>query len=76
MESPRRERRASATWILVTLLLAVGCAILLWAPWRGPVVLSLSESHGIHAGDLLGLILVGLAVAIALGCGPRLGRTV
>ena len=30
------------------------CAIFLWAPWRGPIVLSLSTAHGIDAGDLQG----------------------
>jgi Concanavalin A-like lectin/glucanases superfamily len=50
--------------IIVGLLLAAACGVLLWEPWHGAVVMSLSESHGIDAGDLPALSLIALAVAI------------
>jgi Concanavalin A-like lectin/glucanases superfamily len=50
--------------IVVALLLGAACGAFLWEPWHGPVVLSLSESHGIDAGDLPALALIALAVAI------------
>ena len=46
------------------LLLGVACAALVWAPWHGGVVLSVSASHGIDVGDLPALTLVALSVAI------------
>lgn len=54
-----------AAGIVVALALAAACGLLLWQPWRGPIVLSLSESHGVDAGDLPALLLVALAVAIS-----------
>jgi hypothetical protein len=50
--------------LVITVLLAAACGILLWEPWHGPVVLTLSASHGIDAGDLPALPLIALAVAI------------
>ena len=44
------------------LLLGGACAVLLLMPWHGPIILSLSWSHGIHAGDLAALPLFALAV--------------
>ena len=61
------------TGSVVALLLAAGCAIVLWEPWHGPIVLSLSTGHGIDTGDLPALPLLALAVAIAFG-GTRRGR--
>ena len=45
-------------------LLGAACAVFLWEPWHGPIILSLSSAHGIDAGDLLALPLAALAVAI------------
>ena len=59
-----RARSAGAA-IVVALLLAA-CGVVLWQPWHGPVVLTLSRTHGIDAGDLPALPLVALAVAIAM----------
>jgi hypothetical protein len=56
---------SKSAWILVALLLAAACGVFVWEPWHGPVVLSLSEGHGIAAGDLPALPLLALAVAIA-----------
>jgi hypothetical protein len=50
--------------IFVALLLVGACAIFLVEPWHGPVVLSLSRSHGIDTGDLPALPLLALAVAV------------
>jgi hypothetical protein len=36
-----------------------------WEPWHGPIVLSLSPSHGIVTGDLVAVPLVALAFAVA-----------
>ena len=49
----------------VALLLGAAACVFLWAPWHGPIILSLSSSHGIDAGDLPGLALLALAIAIA-----------
>jgi Concanavalin A-like lectin/glucanases superfamily len=49
--------------IRVALLLGGACAVVLWQPWHGPIVLSLSPGHGIDTGDLPALLLVALAVA-------------
>jgi concanavalin A-like lectin/glucanase superfamily protein len=46
----------------VLLLVAAGVFLLL-EPWHGPVVLALSEQHGVDAGDLPVLVLMALAVA-------------
>jgi hypothetical protein len=46
------------------LLLGVAGAALVWAPWHGAVVLSVSASHGIDVEDLPALALVALSVAI------------
>ena len=49
---------------VVALPLVGACAIFLLEPWHGPVVLSLTRSHGIDAGDLPALPLIALAVAV------------
>jgi hypothetical protein len=51
------------------ILVLLGCAgvLLLWGPWHGPVVLSLSGSHGIDTGDLPALLLLALAVGLVRG---------
>ncbi len=59
--------RSRGALIVVALLLAAACGMFLWEPWHGPVILSLSEGHGIDAGDLPALPLLGLAVAIGHG---------
>ena len=49
----------------------IGIALLLgafaayqWAPWRGPIILSLSSTHGIDTGDLPAFALLAVAVAV------------
>lgn len=54
-------------WIAVALLLGAACGVFLWEPWHGPVILSLSSSHGIDTGDLPALALLALALALATG---------
>jgi hypothetical protein len=47
------------------LLLGGVCVVFLWQPWgQGPIILSLSRTHGIDTGDLPALPLFALAVAI------------
>jgi hypothetical protein len=53
------------TRIGVALLLGAAFGIFLWGPWHGPTIVSLSSSHGIDAGDLPGLALLTLAIALA-----------
>src|SRR5687767_11898833 len=52
----------AAIWTV--LLVGAASAIVAWEEWRGPVVLSVSAGHGIHAGDLPALPLVVLAIAV------------
>ena len=52
--------------LLALVMVAAGCT---WPAlpehaWAGPVVADLSRSHGIHAGDPLMLVPIGLAVAL------------
>src|SRR5262245_30216485 len=46
------------------LLVGAACAILLWEPWHGPAILTLSASHGVDTGDLPALVLFVWAVAL------------
>jgi Concanavalin A-like lectin/glucanases superfamily len=57
--------------ICIALLLAGAAAIVAVGAWHGPIVLSLSAGHGIHAGDLLAVPLVVLAIAVWRGVGRR-----
>ena len=61
-------------WIAAALLIAAACAIFVREPWHGPVILPLSPSHGVDAGDLPAVVLVALAVALARS-GLRKRRT-
>ena len=62
--SARWSGEAMRWTIAVALLLGAACATFLLEPWHGPVVLWLSENHGIHAGDLPALPLVAFALAV------------
>jgi len=53
---------AAATGVVVTL--AAAAALVVWEPWHGPIVLSLSSGHGVTAGNLLAVPLVVLAICI------------
>jgi hypothetical protein len=44
--------------------LAAAAALVVWEPWHGPIVLSLSSGHGVTAGNLLAVPLVVLAICI------------
>jgi hypothetical protein len=48
----------------VSLLVAAGAFVML-EPWHGPIVLALSEQHGLDAADLPSVPMVGLGLAIA-----------
>jgi hypothetical protein len=50
--------------VAVALFLAA-CAFLLLEPWHGPIVLALSEQHGIDVADLPAVVLIAGAIAIA-----------
>ena len=57
-------------WVAVVLLLGAACALLLHQSWHGPIILSLSSSHGIDAGDIPALALFALGLAIATSLLP------
>lgn len=59
---PRTGKLAAAFG--VALLLLAACVVL-WEPWHGRVILSLSPGHGIDTGDLPAVPLLALAVAAA-----------
>jgi Concanavalin A-like lectin/glucanases superfamily len=66
----------AGTGLVIAVLVAAAAGIFLWEPWHGPVMVTLSESHGIDAGDLPALPLVALAISaagLAVGkfAGPR-----
>lgn len=69
MLSRTRSASTRSKWLpaVVGGLAALGVAVglLLWEPWHGPIVLSLSTGHGIHAGNLVAVPLA--VVAIVLG---------
>jgi hypothetical protein len=50
--------------IIGAALLIVAVTIVVWEPWHGPIVVSLSSSHGIDAGDAIVLPLVVLSVLV------------
>ena len=62
MEKARRRRLSAAT--AVTFLVGAAVVLVLWEPWHGPILLSLSPGHGVDTGDLPALPLIALAVAI------------
>jgi hypothetical protein len=62
--------RASARAVLAGALLAAACAYVVLEPWHGPMVLALSEHHGIDAADLPALPLIALAL-VAVSRPPR-----
>ena len=57
-------------WVAVVLLLGAACALLLHQSWHGPIILSLSSSHGIDAGDIPALALFALGLALATSLLP------
>jgi hypothetical protein len=62
--------RVAALGAVVMLGAAVG--VVVWEPWHGPVILSLSSRHGVAAGDLAVVPLVAVAIWIGRGGSPRL----
>ncbi len=66
--SSRTARFLAAAGVAVALGAAAG--MVLREPWHGPVILSFSTGHGIHAGNLAVVPLVALAVVL----GGRLAR--
>ena len=60
--SPRTARYLAAAGVVVTLGAAAG--VVLREPWHGPVILSLSTGHGIHAGNLAVVPLIALAIVL------------
>jgi hypothetical protein len=52
--------------------LGAAAGVVVGEPWRGPVLLSLSTGHGMHAGNLAALPLVALAFLIGCRGSPAL----
>ena len=63
---------AAGAGLVIALLLAAACGVFLWEPWHGPVIVTLSKSHGIDAGDLPALPLVALALGVGLFAAGKL----
>jgi hypothetical protein len=61
--APRRLGGRGALGVLLPLAIAGGIVVL--SAWHGPIVLTLSEGHGVDAGDLpaVAFVIAGLAVA-------------
>ena len=55
-------------------LIVAACAYVALEPWHGPIVLSLSEQHGVDAADLPALPLIALGLAVAWARGRAAGR--
>jgi hypothetical protein len=53
-------------------LLGAALSMVVWEPWHGPIILSLSTGHGIDAGNLAVVPLVALALHIGSVRSPRL----
>jgi hypothetical protein len=53
--------------IAIVLALGIAGTIVLTQEWHGPIVLSLSATHGVDTGDLISIPFVLLAIAIARG---------
>jgi hypothetical protein len=60
--SARSGRLTAAIGVVALLGAAVGAVV--WGPWHGPIVVSLSPSHGIVTGDLVAVPLVVLAIVV------------
>jgi len=54
----------TAARIIGAALLIGAAAIVVWEPWHGPIVVSLSSTHGIDAGDVIALPLVVVSVLL------------
>jgi len=48
----------------VVVLLGAAVGVVVWEPWHGPIILSLSTGHGVDTGDLLVVPLVALAIYV------------
>jgi predicted anti-sigma-YlaC factor YlaD len=49
---------------VAALLVAVAVAWLLFEPYRGPILLTVSAEHGVDLGDLAAIPLLALAAAV------------
>ncbi|MGD9797993.1 MAG: hypothetical protein AB7H43_10215 [Acidimicrobiia bacterium] len=81
--APIYTRRTSDKWRLVvhlggslTLIGLAGWWVLPVHAWAGPVLLTLTASHGVHLGDLpaLAFLAVALRSAVVLATGSGRGR--
>jgi hypothetical protein len=57
-----RNRGSLTAWVAAALV-ALAVSWLFLAPWHGPIIVSLSDTHGIDLGDLPALALIAFAVA-------------
>ncbi len=50
-------------------LMGVAVATIVWEPWHGPIVITLSSSHGIDAGNVFAVPLVVASVLVSKAAG-------
>jgi hypothetical protein len=73
--TPGAPARTAARIVGAALLIAAA-AIVVWEPWHGPVVVTLSSTHGIDAGDGIVIPLVVLsAIVWKAAARPTAGHT-
>lgn len=68
------DRRANLVAALVALALGLVASAMMVVghqPWDGPQVASLTETHGVHAGDALALVPAAVGALLARWCWRR-----
>lgn len=77
MSRPAVEPLPTRSVVLAILVLVVAALALVDEyPWSGPVLLSLSQDHGVHAADFGIVGLAGAAVLLLAGSARRAVRVV
>ena len=60
--------------LALMVVLVAGLALVDSYPWSGPVLLTLTDTHGVHAADLVVVALAALSVALLGGGLHRAGQ--
>ena len=74
-ETVGSRRLSASTLARLIACVSVTGALVAWVliphRWEGPVVLTITDSHGVHQGDLYGVALGAVVVALVLVVGRR-----